>query len=142
VVGVESLNEQRATFLLGSVQKPFPIAPIIVLLFMAAVSAVMAYVVWNGRGPKRWYSDTFLTGPFGKILGTLVPASFGLLGFAALVVARHARSGHVSHLMNHILLVVQIAGGVALAIGVVTALSVGNLGRPRWLIPPPFRSDR
>jgi hypothetical protein len=118
------------------VAKSFPWGAWLVLDALAIGTSVLCYLLWNRRGPERWYrkGPSIARNTVWTQSGSgLLPASIAFVSLSCAAVLQYAslKTGGSVHLAWAFVALTGLAG---VAIVLIFFLSV-----PQRLIPPPFR---
>jgi hypothetical protein len=120
--------------------KPFPWLALIASFLFSGAMGSLSYCFWHGIGPKFWY---LRKDKLWRLLasGTL-PVAFTFLSLTIFGVAKNSRPRIYDEALNHLMLVIQVAGGVCLGGGVLVSVTMFYFEKPRFLIPPAFRLSK
>ena len=122
--------------------EPFPWAPLILLMLVSTGFGAWTYCLWHEIGPRRWYEKGKMPisdSAWPILASPMLPITVGFYSLAVVgsMISIRKRVHDTAH--NHILLAIQVAGGVVLALSILTVGTIVYLGKPQSLIPPTFR---
>lgn len=119
--------------------------PVIVVGLITIVAAISAVRIWQGKarafglqsdGIPKVLTDTYRRSASASIMSPFVFGSMTLIG-----IARYGTELVTNEILKVALYVLLVASGLLCAVAFVALVSLYFTGKPKWLVPPPFRDQ-